>query len=146
MNVFLRDQRGKSRLGKMGPCWKIHENPNPCLKIFAAWHRNTTILNLNHCFYFLPYSDCVNEIEDKKCEEYEPDCKVEERHAYHRHIWEYCSKTCNSKYMQKKCRSTIGRERVTYNEKIHDTQILSLIFYHIMLLLFDKRLQFSNNS
>lgn len=65
-----------------------------------AWHRNTTFLN--QCFYFFPCSDCVNEMQDKECEKYVLDCKVEERYnnVYHRHIWEYCSKTCNRKCMQ----------------------------------------------
>ena len=141
-NVFLQEQRGKSRLGKTASCWKIHEKPNPCLKIFATWHRNTTFLN--HCFYFLPYSDCVNEMQDKECEKYELDCKVEERYAYHRHIWEYCSKTCNREYKKIQCRSTIRRD--TCSEKNQNTRISSLIFCHIMLVLFDKLLQFSNGS
>ena len=39
-------------------------------------------------------------MQDKDCEDYANDCKEEERYAYHRHIWEYCSKTCNRKYMK----------------------------------------------
>jgi len=85
-------------------------------------------------------------MQDKECEKYELDCKVEEQYAYHRHIWEYCSKTCNRKYMQIQCRSATGQERVTCNEKNHNTRISSLIFCHIMLVLFDKFVQFSNNS
>ena len=92
---FLAGATREIPVGQDGP---MLENPNPCLKIFAAWHRNTTFLN--HCFYFLPYSDCVNEMQDKDCEDYANDCKEEERYAYHRHIWEYCSKTCNRKYMK----------------------------------------------
>lgn len=42
-----------------------------------------------------PGINCVNEMQDKDCEDYANDCKEEERYAYHRHIWEYCSKTCN---------------------------------------------------
>ena len=89
---------GATREIPVGQDRPMLENPNPCLKIFAAWHRNTTFLN--HCFCFLPYSDCVNEMQDKDCEDYANDCKEEERYAYHRHIWEYCSKTCNRKYMK----------------------------------------------
>lgn len=92
---FLAGATREIPVGQDGP---MLENPNPCLKIFAAWHRNTTFLN--HCFCFLPYSDCVNEMQDKDCEDYANDCKEEERYAYHRHIWEYCSKTCNRKYMK----------------------------------------------
>ena len=92
---FLAGATREIPVGQDGP---MLENPNPSLKIFAAWHRNTTFLN--HCFYFLPYSDCVNEMQDKDCEDYANDCKEEERYAYHRHIWEYCSKTCNRKYMK----------------------------------------------